>query len=176
MPSSVDGNSGTSFTSRTVTVTRSSPIWPPSSRARTVTSYVLSGRASKSGSLTKLRAPLSNAKWPASAPVSVVQVTSSPSGSVAVYLPTDLPLFSAFVTASRPITFGASSTSSTVMVTEILLSTTGGSSAMLLASFPSLTPTLMVRLGAVSRSSAAFVSNWPVAVLMPKRAAPLVME
>ena len=84
MPSSVDGNSGTSFTSRTVTVTRSSPVLPPSSRARTVTSYVLSGRASKSGLLTKLRAPLSNAKWRASAPVSVVQVTSSPSGSVAV--------------------------------------------------------------------------------------------
>ena len=47
---------------------------------------------------------------------------------------------------------------------------------MLRASFPSLTPTLMVWLGAVSRSSGAFVSNWPVAVLMPKRLAPLVME
>ena len=69
---------------------------------------------------------------------------------------------------------GASSTSTTVTVTVIVSSTVV--STWPLASFPSLTPTLMVWLGAVSRSSGAFVSNWPVAVLMPKRLAPLVME
>ena len=78
-----------------MTVTRSSPIWPLSSRARTVTSYVLSGRASKSGALLNVNSPLLNKKKPASLPVSGNQVTSSPSGSCALYLPT------------RPVPFSA---------------------------------------------------------------------